>query len=141
MNITEKYPELKLILDKCQEDAEKIVGKKVQITFHFKFQHLSTDMLATIICDVCEVKWSDIISESRKANIILARHIFCYLSATLQKKTLWQISNLIQRNDHGVIAKARDKVKRMIDTEDEIYMPAILEIEKRINEHLNESKS
>lgn len=134
MTAFEKWPGLKDILDKCIYECETLIGKKVSVKFSLKFHHLTTEQLATIICDVCEVKWEQVISESRKASIILARHLFCYFAFTVQKKTLWEIAHIIHRTDHSTIVHARDKVKKMIETNDEMYMPAFQAVEDRINE-------
>lgn len=134
MNTVDKYPGLQEVLDECQEKAEKIVGKKLTINFSIRFKHLPTDVLATIVCNVCEVMWTQVISDSRKANIVLARHLYCYFAAMVQKKTLYDIANILKKADHTVVIHARDKVKKMIEVQDEIYVPAFNEIEKRINE-------
>lgn len=136
MNIVEKYPGIQDALIECRDKVEAITGKKVTIDFKFKFHYLSVDMLATIICNACGVTWEEVISERRKAPIIIARHLFCYFAFFTLKKTLWDIAKIIQREDHSTIVHARDKVANMISTKDDLYMPLIEEVENQINETL-----
>lgn len=136
MNVVEKYPGINEALLECRDKVEAITGKKVTIDFSFKFHYLSTDMLATIICNVCGISWADIISEKKKAPVIIGRQLFCYFAFYTQRKTLAEIAKITQRSDHSVIIRARDKVVDMITTKDELYMPLIEEVENQINETL-----
>jgi chromosomal replication initiation ATPase DnaA len=129
-----KIPGLKEILDDCKCRVEALTGEKVTIHYSLRFHLLTTPQLQSIICSVCEVDWQQIISESRKAPIIIARHLYCYYAFTMQRKTLWQIAMILQRTDHSTIIHARDKVIRMIETKDDLYGPIINEIEQKISE-------
>jgi chromosomal replication initiation ATPase DnaA len=136
MSQTKEIPGIRDVLVKCRQGIESILGKEVTVFFKIKVRHLSTNDLARIICEVCEVKWEQVISESRKAPIVMARHLFIYFSLRYQKKTQDQIAVVINRDDHSTVIHARDKIQNMVDTNDELYMPYFTEIDKRINEIL-----
>jgi chromosomal replication initiation ATPase DnaA len=132
----DKIPGLKDVLIKCRKEIEVLMGKEVTVFFKIKVRHLTTNDLARIICEVCEVKWEQVISESRKAPLVMARHFFIFFSLRYQKKTQDQIAVVINRDDHSTVIHARDKIQNMLDTNDELYMPYYTEIDKRINEIL-----
>jgi chromosomal replication initiation ATPase DnaA len=136
MSQTKEIPGIRDVLVKCRQGIESILGKEVTVFFKIKVRHLSTNDLARIICEVCEVKWEQVISDSRKAPIVMARHLFIYFSLRYQKKTQDQIAVVINRDDHSTVIHARDKIQNMVDTNDELYMPYFTEIDKRINEIL-----
>ena len=129
----DKIPGLKDLLRRCQEDIEKLTNTPVTVFYRIKFHHLSTNDLIRIICDVCEVTWQQVTSDSRKAHYVIARQLYCYIAFTVQKKQLVAIAKILGR-DHTSIIHSRDKVINMKATNDELYMVPLLEIEKRIEE-------
>lgn len=129
------FPEVQKLLDECQAKVQEIIGMPVTISYHLKFHHVTTDLLAAIICDICEVEWNQIAGDSRKMHIKIARQLFTFFSYTVQKKTLSQIAIMLKQ-DHTSVIHNRDRIKAMIDTNDELYMPLYFAIEKRINEIL-----
>jgi chromosomal replication initiation ATPase DnaA len=133
----DKIPGLKDVLSECRKKVEELVGHKVTIHFNLKFHHLPSAELARIICQVCEVSWEQVISENRKAPIVIARHLYAFFALKVQKKALWQVQEALGRADHSTICHARDKVQRMIDSQDDLYMPFITECEKRIGEFID----
>lgn len=136
MKTIKDFPEVQAALDECQAKVQDLLGKPVTVSFKLKIHTLTTERLAEIICDVCEVPWHMLISESRNGQLVMARHMYCYFAATLQKKTLWDIAKILKRRDHTTIVHARDKIKDMIETKDGTYFPIYLAIEERINEFI-----
>ncbi|MGQ0740183.1 MAG: helix-turn-helix domain-containing protein [Bacteroidota bacterium] len=129
----DRVPGLREILSKCQQDIEQLTNIPVTVFYRIKFHHLSTSDLTRIICEVCEVSWQHILSDSRKSHYVIARQIYCYLAYTIQKKSLALIGKILGR-DHSTVIAARDKVITMKDVGDELYMIPLLEIERRIDE-------
>jgi chromosomal replication initiation ATPase DnaA len=134
MKTIQDFPGLQEALDECQTKVQDIIGKPVTVSFKLKIHTLTTERLANIICEVCEVPWHLLKSESRKGNIVIARHMFCFFAATVQRKTLWSIAQVLHRTDHTTIVHARNKIKDMIETKDGTYYPIYLAIEEKINE-------
>lgn len=133
MKTVNDIPGLKEILDECQDKVTDLIGYPVFIHFSMKVQHISTQQLTAIICEVCEIPWRVVVSNSRRIGAVIARHLYCYFAYTVQKKPLVFIADLLNR-DHTTIMYARDKIKNMIDSKDDLYMPLLEEIEKRINQ-------
>lgn len=134
----DKVPGLREILKKCQQDIEKLTNVEVTVFYRIKFHHLSTADLTRIICNVCEVTWQQVLSDSRKSHIVIARQLYCHLAITVQKKNLVAISRILNR-DHTTIMHARDKVITMIEMQDELYMVPLLEIERQIEDIIIQS--
>lgn len=133
------YPGLQDVLDDCTKKVESIIGVPVTVGFKLKFHFFSMESLATIICDVCEVSWSKVMSTTRKADIVIARQLFCYISYNYQKKSLNTIARYLNK-DHTTVIHSNDRVRAMIETSDEIYMPLYNECLKRIDALNNETK-
>lgn len=127
------YPAIKAALDECQEKVQALIGVPVSISYKLKFHYLSTELLASIVCEVCEVSWNEIKGDRRTLAIVVGRQIYCYLAHTLQNKTLHQIATIINR-DHTSVLHAKEKIKAMIENNDELYMPLYMECLNRINE-------
>lgn len=128
----DKIPGLKQILDNCQKEVEQLTGYPVSVFYRLKFHHLTTSELIRIICDVCEVTWPQIVSDSRRIHIVIARQLFCWFALTVQQKTLSRIGEILGR-DHTTVIHSRNKVLAMKETGDELWMSAYTEIENRIN--------
>lgn len=134
MKTINDFPQVQAILDECQVKVQDIMGVPVTVSYKLKFHHLKSDDLAAIICDVCEVKWQQIISPNRKIGVKVARQLYCYFACMVQKKHLRIIAETLNYGDHSCVIHSRDKVKDMIAIQDELYMPLFGEIERRINE-------
>lgn len=131
----QKIPGLQPILDKCQADIQELTGKQVSVFFRIKFHYVSTRILAGIVCDVCEVKWSDVTGTSRKGLLVIARHLYCYFSYEYQKKKLKDIAQVLSR-DHTTILHSINHIKNMVEVSDDLYLTYYNEIEKRITQYL-----
>ncbi len=136
MNAIDRVPGLQEILDECKNKIENLTGEKVSIHYTIKFHHLATSDLARFICEICEVSWEKVASDSRKAQYIIARHLYCYFARTVQKKTLKHIAEVLGGRDHTTIIHAVDKVKTMIEINDELYIHPYNEIQKLITQTL-----
>lgn len=129
-------PGLKDILDDCSGKVSALIGAPVRIHYSLKFNRLNTEDLITIICDVCEVKWDDIVKQDRKIAPRMARQFYCYFAYAYQKKQLVTIAHRLQR-DHTTVIHGRDRIITMVETNDELYMPYFIEIKNRIEKIIN----
>lgn len=132
MNNAHDIPGLKPILEKCQQDIEKLLDQKVTVYYSLKVHHLPSSKLVDIISEVTEVPWSVVLKGGRKGPIVIARQLYCYYAFTVQRKTLADIARVIGR-DHTSVIAARDRIAEMIATNDELYMPYVNSVESQIN--------
>lgn len=137
MRTVQEIPGLKDILDDCEEKVSALIGKPVKIHFSMRILQVTTKELIEAICDVCEVPWERVLSGTRKADVVIARQFFCYFSVSYQKKTLKSIATIINR-DHTTVIHSNTHISDMIDSNDILYMPLFMEIDKRLQGLLNQ---
>lgn len=123
--------EIKSVLDDCQLKVSSLVGKPVAVSFRLKVQGCTIERLAEIICATCQISWTAVLQQNRRADAVLARHLFCYFATTYLKKPVVFVASLIQK-DHTTVIHGRDKVKAMIDVMDDLYYSYVVELEDKI---------
>lgn len=120
-------------LDRCQARVSELIGSPVAIRYELKVYNLTTSRLLKIIQEECGVSWRNVQEGGRKSDLVIARHLFCYFGWFHAKLTLPVMADIIRR-DHTTVIHGRDKVTKMIETSDDLYMPYINAVENRINE-------
>jgi chromosomal replication initiation ATPase DnaA len=90
-----------------------------------QWTHLSdTEKIGLILREVASVfnlPVEKIQSETRKTEIVIPRHMVCYLCWTLTGATLSQIGEIIGDRDHTTVINGRDVIQDMVDTRDDKY--------------------
>jgi chromosomal replication initiation ATPase DnaA len=92
---------------------------------------VSISKLKDTIVDVCEIPWSEIIGLSRRRDVSLARHLFCYFAHTVLKMALSRIGTEINR-DHTSVIVGRNNIRNAKFTKDDWVMCKYFEIQKRL---------
>lgn len=121
------------VIKNCQQQIEELAKCEVCVFVRRKHPYLSTDDLMAIVCSVCEVTPSQIISKEKTIQIVTARQLFCWFAITVQKRTLINIAAILRR-DHTTVIHSREKISIMMKVKDGMVTPLFLEIEKRIND-------
>jgi hypothetical protein len=73
---------------------------------------------------VCNISFETVKGLSRKREIVLARHLYCYFMATRSKLSLDDIGLSINR-DHTTVIHGRESIKDKISCNDSIVLPAV----------------
>lgn len=126
---------LREALDECRAKIESLVGYKVALNYRPRTSELTNKDLQQIICEACGVTWQEVISPSRLAHFVIARHMFCYFSYTVQRRPLTSIAAVLNR-DHTSVIHGRNKVAEMLETKDTEYTSIFNEISQEISKLL-----
>jgi chromosomal replication initiator protein len=92
-------------------------------------REVSVEEITKRVCDHFDMPFEQIISKSRKANIVKARQIAMYFSKKLTKSSLANIGKHFGNRDHSTVIHANEQVKNQIDT-DPKYRKQVEELEK-----------
>ena len=79
----------------------------------------TTDAIKKGVCEALGVEEDVVFTNSRKKEVVIARHIILYLCKTLTSKSLNQIGNEFGR-DHSTVSSAYRTVSKMITNDDRI---------------------
>lgn len=73
------------------------------------------ERLIEAVCEAYEVQMEDIFSQSRKMNLVSARHCFQYILSIYTKESLKEIATYCKKSDHTSIMHSRDKVAHILE--------------------------
>lgn len=135
MKTVNDIPGLKEILQECQQKVTTLLGRPVVIHYSMTINSVPYSQLAAIICQVCSVTWKSILDHDRKANVVIARQLFCYFASEVLHKQVTEIGRIIGK-DHTTVIHGRGKIRNMIDTEDDLYCPIINEVQGLLDQIL-----
>jgi chromosomal replication initiator protein len=71
--------------------------------------------IASLIKSRIGVSFQEMLSRSRKSDVVLARHVLMFLLRKHTKKSLKEICSLMQRKDHTIVIYANKKVSKIVD--------------------------
>lgn len=106
--------------------AEKVTGTIVSET---KFD-ISIEKVASVTCEYFDITKNDLLSKSRRRQIVQARQIAMYLSRKLIKNcSLTTIGSEIGGKDHSTVLHACSTVEDLMQT-DKVFKQYVVDIEK-----------
>ncbi|MCT4642459.1 MAG: chromosomal replication initiator protein DnaA [Bacteriovoracaceae bacterium] len=89
---------------------------------------ITIDLIAKTVAKYFKLPLGDIRGKTRKAELVLARHIAMYMAHKNLKKTLEEIGDYFDKRDHSTVIHAIDKINNKIK-EDTKIQQQIFEIE------------
>ncbi|MCL2727611.1 MAG: chromosomal replication initiator protein DnaA [Bacteroidales bacterium] len=107
--------------------AESMTEKLVSVSH----TDISVNEIQKEVCNYFELKPEDLLSKTRKREIVQARQIAMYLSRNLTKTSLASIGVQIGGKDHATVLHAYNTVCDLMDT-DRRFRQYVVEIEKRL---------
>jgi chromosomal replication initiator protein len=88
--------------------------------------------LMTAVCEYYEVDPLDVCSQSRKGHLVIARHIFYYLTKQVTKKKLLQMGNYTGGRDHTTVIHGLATISDFIEIGDMKIITDLHNIQKKI---------
>ena len=85
-----------------------------------------------LVCTTLNVSVENLISNSRKREIVQARQIAMYFAKKYTKDSLTSIGNVIGKRNHATVLHACKTVQDLIET-DKTFRHTIEEIENQLN--------
>ena len=82
------------------------------------------DAILSIICRASGVAKEDILSKSRKREVVAARQAYCYYAKQRTNHSLLVIGDLVDR-DHATVIHSINKIEDLIDTKDKMTLELI----------------
>ena len=107
------------------ELAEQITGQLIGETKN----ELTIDRVQQVVCDYFSISKDDMLSKTRKRNIVQARQIAMYMSRSLINCSLSAIGAEIGGKDHATVLHACSTVTDLIAT-DKVFKQYVSDIEK-----------
>ena len=110
-----------ITIDLAEQITEKIVGEE--------HNELTIDKVQRVVCDYFNITRDDLLSKTRKRNIVQARQIAMYISRNLINISLSTIGSEIGGKDHATVLHACTTVSDLMST-DKTFKQYVTDIEK-----------
>ena len=110
-----------ITIELAEQVTEKIVGEE--------HNELTIDKVQRVVCDYFNVTREDLLSKTRKRNIVQARQIAMYMSRNLINCSLSTIGSEIGGKDHATVLHACTTVTDLMST-DKTFKQYVSDIEK-----------
>ncbi len=109
------------------ELAKQIVKNYVKTSS----KELSIGDIQKMVCEFFNIPYDDLLTSSRKQNLVEARQIVMYLSKQFTNSTLKAIGNHFSGKDHTTVIHSCQKVENLLEV-DEDYKEKFLEIQHKV---------
>lgn len=119
------------ILEIAQNDLRDLIGKPVVLNVRIKMSQISADVIILQVCEELKMRFSDIVSDSQKKELVVARHLIMWLCAYYCGFTDKKIGEILRR-DRSTVTHSLKTVNDMLDTNDPIYLAPLQAVETRI---------
>jgi chromosomal replication initiator protein len=110
-----------ITIDLAEQITEKIVGEE--------HNELTIEKVQRVVCDYFNITRDDMLSKTRKRNIVQARQIAMYMSRNLINVSLSTIGSEIGGKDHATVLHACTTVTDLMST-DKAFKQYVTDIEK-----------
>ena len=110
-----------ITIELAEQITEKIVGEE--------HNELTIDKVQKVVCDYFNITRDDLLSKTRKINIVQARQIAMYISRNLINVSLSTIGSEIGGKDHATVLHACTTVTDLMST-DKVFKQYVSDIEK-----------
>ncbi len=127
----EKKTAVKQVMEETQRLLSEIYGTPVSVMYKIKSNHISPNLLLQVVLNHFKIKYSELVSQRRDAEVKLPRQLYCYLAKGYCGLTDQQIAEIINR-DRTTATISIQKVKDMVDVEDAVYTEPLQQIEDAI---------
>lgn len=118
------------IMNEAINKVKEELARPVSITYNIKFNDISAEHIIQTVCKVCNTTWSKMMSDTRKMEALVPRHITIWLLYKYTGMSHAQVARYINRVDHTNSVHAVESVDRMIETNDPLYVTPLMTIEK-----------
>jgi len=95
-------------------------------------KEITTELIMNVVAEHFGVEAADIASSKRNSEFVLPRQIFMYLCRELIDIPFKSIGNLLGKKDHSTVMHGVDKIKKEIQTNDDLKNKIEI-IKKKIN--------
>jgi len=107
--------------------AREIIDKFVKSNRH----EITIEYIQKVVCSYFNISMQEMLSRSRKCEIVTARHISMYLARKLTKNSLMAIGEKCGKKDHATVLHACKMVSCSCQT-DKNYRKSVEDIEKKL---------
>ena len=77
------------------------------------------EYIIRMVCEHERILYQHLIGRQRKADIVLARHLVCYLATKCTDRSLPQIGRYMGNKDHSTVLYGRDHIEKLRSEDDE----------------------
>ncbi len=123
------------LLEETGKRISEITGRSAVVSVQYLKAETTESLnkrLIEVVTNVCGVDWHRIVGRTRKVEVIIARHLYCYISRIEFGCTFKAIGRTINR-DHTSAIHSVNVVVDMLQTKEAMFVLPYEEIIERLN--------
>jgi chromosomal replication initiation ATPase DnaA len=128
----ELLPAISKILTDCENQLYSLIGSPIKVKLIYTPTSVNEETFQNLICDQFNVHWHQIVSHTRKAEAVIARHVYWWLCYKWLNATSTSLGEKFNR-DHSTVLYALGKVNDLIAAKDDFVCSKIRNIEEVIS--------
>ena len=105
---------------------------KLDIVYNKKNTFAHPSKIIETVAKIYNVKVADLVGNSRKKNIVTARHVVMYIMREYSKLQLKDIGSFLGNRDHTTILSGAEKIKGLVMSDKE-FSKLVSSIIKKLN--------
>jgi chromosomal replication initiation ATPase DnaA len=126
-------PAVNRIVTNCESQLSNIMGFPVTVKIQMQPKSVNDVTIQTLVCDLFNVTWHELISTTRKREVIRGRFAYWYLCFKHLKKSKSELAREFGK-DHTSVIHGIGEVEKWIKQGDMLMSSKLSTIEDIINE-------
>lgn len=141
MHVHITHPEVRKVIAKCEQEVRRLTGNPaVAISFVETVSPLEFEQIASEVIKVTKVSMNDVISKSRKTDLVTSRQLISFFVRKLTKITYSEIGERLGGRDHTTIIANIDRITALIDSGDNRMSELVKKVNRRLKEVVEDSQ-
>jgi len=135
MNLHVTHPTVRKVIAECEQEVRKLTGNPgFAITFVDYILSLEFEQIANEVIKITRVSMEDVVSQSRKTELVETRQLISFYARRLTKATYGEIGQKLGGRDHTTIISNVRRVTGLLEGGDKRMSELVKKLNRRIKE-------
>jgi chromosomal replication initiator protein len=139
MNLHITHPKVRQVIADCEQEVRKLTGNPgFAISFVDCVLSLEFEQIAEEVIKVTRVSMEDVMSDSRKIDIVTTRQLIAFYARRFTKATYSEIGEKLGGRDHTTIISSIRRVTSLLEGGDKRMSELVKRLNRRIKEAIED---
>jgi len=141
MNLHVTHPTVRKVIAECEQEVRKLTGNPgFAITFVDYVLTLEFEQIANEVIKVTRVSMDDVLSHSRKIELVTTRQLISFYARRLTKATYSEIGQKLGGRDHTTIISNIRRITDLLEGGDKRMSELVKKLNRRLKEAVEDNQ-